>query len=170
MALSGNDVIFAKNRPTWWTTDLFSAYPPTPEKAVVEFGCAFTESALREIHQRCGTDTPFDPEKITTYVLVFCDASKGKDITGRRVDVYAFYPNKEERAFTLSPEEARSVLSEYGKNDNFRYGDAIKAVMDEEDRCGDTVGEYVDGVEGDVDMDAVLASVSRIQGKWNVEK
>lgn len=155
MALSGNICMFTRDEPNWWTTENFKAYPK-PEKALVAFQCVFTPEALKEIHQRCGATVPFDPEKMNTYVVVFCDTSKKDNLEARRIDLYAYLDN-EQKAFTLPPAEARSILSAYERDYGRR---AIDIVMSEEDRCGDKVKEFSDGVRFEGDMAAALADIA----------
>lgn len=167
----GQEVTFTDEVPIYGSTRDWMAYPQDNRKAMVVFDAEFTISALKKIHERCVAASPFDPENIEAYILIFCNKEQ-KNIRQRRVDVYAFFGD-EEKAFTLSPNEAEDIVSRYN-NPKYGNGKALDYVKQEEKIHGDTIKKRIDGVEyaGDfaADMAAIAATGPRFKNGSGVDR
>ncbi len=168
----GQEVTFTDRYPIYGSTRDFEAYPQDNLKAYVSFEAKLTESALKKIYERSGATAPFDLTDIETYVFIFCDKTK-KNIRQRRVDIYTFFGDDEEKAVTLSPDEAEAIVSRYN-NPKYGKGNALEYVKSEEKIHGDKIKKYAKGVEyaGDfaADMAAIAATGPRFKNGSGVDR
>ncbi len=165
--ITGREVTFSyRMRPLYECTEDWTAYPQDDLKAFVAFTAVFPEETMKKIFARCGVDAPSDPTDAETYILVFCDKSKNT-IRQRRVDLCVWYGrgHDDEAAFTLSPDEAESIMAQF---DASKYGfkEALDFVKKEENTHGDKVKKYAEGVEYHGNFAEDLAKIAAAHPSW----